>query len=119
MEVIKYAKEHGNQAAERQFGPTECVIRKWRKAESTIKEMRKMKRANRGSKAHHPNLEKALIKWIQDTRRDCLGVNTTTVRLQALRLAKEQSITKFKASMNWCRRFFERNNLSIRRKNYH
>ena len=116
MEVIKYAKEHGNRAAERQFGPTECVIRKWRKAESTIKEMRKVKRANRGSKARHPNLEKALIKWIQDTRRDCLGVSTTTVRLQALRLAKEQSIAEFKASMNWCRRLFGRNNLSIRRR---
>ena len=71
---------------------------------------------NRGSKAHHHNLEKALIKWIQDTRRDCLGVNTTIVRLQALRLAKEQSITEFKKSMNWCRRFFGRNNLSIRRR---
>ena len=116
MEVIKYAKEHGNRAVERQFGPTKCEIRKWRKAESTIKEMRKMKRANRGSKAHHPNLEKVLIRWIQDTRRDCLGVTTTTVRLQALRLAKEQSITEFKASMNWCRKFFGRNNLSIRRR---
>ena len=115
-EVIKYAKEHGNWAAERQFGPTKCVSRKWRKSESTINEMRNMKRANRGSKAHHPNLEKALIKCIQDTRRDCLGVDTTTVRLQALRLAKEQSITKFKASMNWCRRFFGRNNLSKRRR---
>ena len=67
MEVIKYAKEHGNWAAEQQFGPTECVIRKWRKTKSTIKEMQKMKRANRGSKAHHSNLEKVLIKWIQDT----------------------------------------------------
>lgn len=116
LEVITYAKEHGNRAAERQFGPTECVIRKWRKAESTIKEMLKLKRANRGSKAHHPNLEKALFKWIEDTRRDCLGVSTTTVRLQALRLAKEQSIVEFKASMNWCRRFFGRNKLSIRRR---
>ena len=62
MEVIKYAEEHGNQAAEQQFGPTECVIRKCRKAESTIKKMQKMKRVNRGSKAHHPNLEKVLIK---------------------------------------------------------
>ena len=59
-----------------------------------------MKRANRGLKAHHPNLEKVLIKWIQDTRQDCLGVNITTVHLQALRLAKEQSITEFKVSMN-------------------
>uniref|UniRef100_A0A8C4SNJ3 HTH CENPB-type domain-containing protein n=1 Tax=Erpetoichthys calabaricus TaxID=27687 RepID=A0A8C4SNJ3_ERPCA len=115
-EVITYAKEHGNRAAERKFGPTECVIRKWRKAESTIKEMRKVKRANRGSKAHHPNLEKALIKWIEDTRRDCLGVSTTTIRLQALRLAKEQNIPEFKALMNWCRRFFGRNKLSIRRR---
>lgn len=62
MKVIKYAKENGNPAAERQFGPTEYAIKKWRNAESTIKEMRKVKRANRGSKAHHPNLEKALIK---------------------------------------------------------
>uniref|UniRef100_A0A8C4RS32 HTH CENPB-type domain-containing protein n=1 Tax=Erpetoichthys calabaricus TaxID=27687 RepID=A0A8C4RS32_ERPCA len=116
LEMITYAKELGNRAAERKFGPTECVIRKWRKAKSTIKEMRKVKRANRGSKAHHPNLEKALIKWIEDSRHDCLGVSTTTVCLQALRLAKEQNIPEFKASMNWCWRFFGRNKLSIRRR---
>jgi hypothetical protein len=38
--VIEYAKEHGNRAAERQFGPqpTEKMIRTWRKQEQQLKE---------------------------------------------------------------------------------
>lgn len=52
LNLISYAKEHGNRAAERQFGspPTECMIRQWRKHEEQPLKMPK-KKALRGKQA--------------------------------------------------------------------
>lgn len=46
LEVIKYAKEHGNRAAERHFGPppTEKMIREWKKQEEQLKGLSKHKK---------------------------------------------------------------------------
>ena len=36
LEVISYAKTHGNTAAERHFGPTEKLVQDWRRQELTL-----------------------------------------------------------------------------------
>ena len=47
LKVIKYAKKHGNRAAERHFGPppTENVIRLWRQQEEQLLKMPGQKKA--------------------------------------------------------------------------
>ena len=46
LQVIKYAKENGNRATERHFGPppTEKMIRTWRRQENELKEAKHSKR---------------------------------------------------------------------------
>ena len=51
LQVVKCAAENGNRAAERKFGASEKLVRDWRKAEVTLTEMKKTKKANRGLKA--------------------------------------------------------------------
>lgn len=66
--VISYAKEHGNRATERPFGPppTECVIRQWRKQEEQFLKMPKKKKALRGKPEKWANLEQRLKTWIME-----------------------------------------------------
>ena len=47
LKVIKYAKKHGNRAAERHFGPppTEGVSRLWRRQEEKLLQMPREKKA--------------------------------------------------------------------------
>ncbi|KAH1166903.1 hypothetical protein KIL84_016075, partial [Mauremys mutica] len=80
-----YAKEHGNRAAERQFGPspTECMIRQWRKQEEQLLKMPKKKKALRGKPAKWPNLEQRLKTWIMEQRQSGLCVSTKHIQYQA------------------------------------
>jgi hypothetical protein len=68
--VIKYAKEHGNRAAERQFGPrpTEKIIRTWRKQEQQLKEANPNNRSLRRGTVNWPELEEELKPCILDKR---------------------------------------------------
>ena len=61
LQVISYAKEHGNRAAGRKFDVDESNVRKWRRNKEDIKKMPSMKKARRGKKAQHPELEKLCL----------------------------------------------------------
>ena len=49
LKVIQFAKEHGNKAAAREFGPppTSAMIRRWRKEEEELSKLPRIKRAAR------------------------------------------------------------------------
>ena len=53
LKVIQFAKEHGNKAAARLFGPppTSAMIRRWRKEEEELSKLPRIKRAARGKSA--------------------------------------------------------------------
>ena len=57
LEVVEYAKENGNCAAERKFGISEKLARDWRKKEDALRIIKKMKRALRGKKPRWGALE--------------------------------------------------------------
>lgn len=59
LRVIAYAKEHGNRAAERHFGPppTEKMIRTWRNQEEDLKKATHSKYNLRRGTAQWPELE--------------------------------------------------------------
>ena len=59
LKVIQFAKEHGNKAAAREFGPppTSAMIRRWRTEEEELSKLPRMKRAARGKSATWLNLE--------------------------------------------------------------
>ena len=45
LRVIKYAEEHGNRGAEREFSVSEKLVRFWRKQKEVLQSMPKTKRA--------------------------------------------------------------------------
>ena len=114
LEVVKYAAENGNRSAERKFGVSEKLVRDWRKAEVTLTEMKKTKKANRGLKARWPQLEKQVHTWVLEQRSAGRGLSTVQLRLHAQVVAKEMNINDFAGGPSWCYRFMQRNRLSIR-----
>lgn len=63
LNVVAFAKENGNRAAERKFNVSEKIVRDWRKKEDELRSTKKTKKANRSGKASWPVLEENLRKW--------------------------------------------------------
>ena len=69
IKVVQAAKESSNSEAARHYCISEKLVRDWRKAENTIKELPVTKCANRGQKQEKwPRLEKELAKWVLSQR---------------------------------------------------
>ncbi|CAJ0949590.1 unnamed protein product [Ranitomeya imitator] len=118
LEVVKYAKEHGNRAAERHFGPppTEKMIREWKKHEDQLQKMDKDKKCFRGHTAKWPHLEVDVKEWIIRHRNNEYSVSTKMIIYEAKRLAAEKGIQVFTGSPSWCYRFMKRCGLAMRTK---
>lgn len=116
LQIVKYAAENGNRAAERKFGVSEKLVRDWRKTEVTLTQMKKTKKANRGLKARWPELEERVHRWVLEQRAAGRGLSTVQLRLHAMVVAKEMNIpvNDFAGGPSWCYRFMQRNRLSIR-----
>lgn len=73
--------------------------------------MPRTKMADRGRDPLFPQIETQLRKWVTDQRQQGLGVTITELRTQALSIAKsDPSAQDFKASVEWCYAFFNRQN---------
>uniref|UniRef100_L7MZP6 HTH CENPB-type domain-containing protein n=1 Tax=Anolis carolinensis TaxID=28377 RepID=L7MZP6_ANOCA len=118
LEVIKYAKEHGNRAAERHFGspPTEKMIREWRKQEDQLQKADKSKHTFRGRTAKWPQIDVEMKEWITRHRNNGFSVSTKMIIYEAKRLAAEKGIEEFTGSPSWCYRFMRRCGLAMRTK---
>ena len=57
LKAIEYAVAHGNRAAARHFNVNESMVRKWRKQEEALRQVKKNKLSFRGHKARWPELE--------------------------------------------------------------
>ncbi|KAF6081661.1 hypothetical protein HJG60_008709 [Phyllostomus discolor] len=118
LEVVKYAKEYGNRAAERHFGPppTEKMIREWRKQEDQLQKTDKTKQCFRGHAAKWPQLEADMKEWITSHRNNGFSVSTKMIICEAKRLAAERGIQDFTGSPSWCHRFMKRCGLAVHTK---
>ena len=50
LKIIQFAEEHGNRAAQREFGIVESNVRLWRKSKENLQKMPRLQRADRGRK---------------------------------------------------------------------
>ncbi|XP_015228044.1 PREDICTED: uncharacterized protein LOC107083375 isoform X1 [Cyprinodon variegatus] len=117
LKAISYAEEHGNRAAAREFKINESMVRKWRKLENKLKQVKKTQLSFRGHKARWPELEERLERWIIEQRTSGASVSTVTVRRKAVTLAEEMKIEHFQGGPSWCFRFMKRCHFSIRTRN--
>ncbi|RVE56244.1 hypothetical protein OJAV_G00219250 [Oryzias javanicus] len=60
LKAISYAEEHGNRAAAREYKINESMVRKWRKLENELRQVKKTQLSFRGHKAKWPELEEKL-----------------------------------------------------------
>ncbi|XP_069606515.1 uncharacterized protein [Ranitomeya imitator] len=113
LKVVKFAKQHGNRAAERQFGrpPTEKMIREWRKQENQLQKMDKTKRGFRGHPAQWPQLELEMKSWVVNHRNYGFSVSSKMIIEEAKRIATEKGIEDFIGTDSWCYRFLKRSGL--------
>lgn len=51
LKAISHAVEHGNRAAAREFNVNESMVRKWRKQQDDLRQVKKTQRSFRGNKA--------------------------------------------------------------------
>lgn len=99
LNVIQLAKEKGNRAAGREYGIDASVIRRWRANEEKLKSLPKGKKANRGRKSRHPQLERDVVTCIKSLRESARAVSTVQAWTKALDLTKVCKIGDF-ASCN-------------------
>ena len=119
LKVISFAENANNSAASRHFGISEKLVRDWRKNQSVLENIPKSKKALRHGIASFPKLEKALNDWVLNSRQNGYAVTRTGIRLQAMKLAKDEKFavaTTFRASAGWCTRFMTRHGLSLRQR---
>ncbi|KAF4092990.1 hypothetical protein AMELA_G00027190 [Ameiurus melas] len=114
LKAISHAEEHGNRAAAREFNINESMVRKWRKQQDDLRQVKKTKQSFRGNKARWLHLEDKLEQWVVEQRAAGISVSTITIRINATALASELGINDFKGGPSWCFRFMRRRNLSIR-----
>ena len=106
LAAIRFAKAHGNKAAQREFSINESNIRDWRKKKDRLEKLPKSKMADKGSKAHHPVLKEELMSFVTDRRRRAVRVSMRELRKEAKKIAKRQKITTFGGSINWVYAFY-------------
>ena len=64
LKAISHAIEHGNRAAAREYNINESMVRKWRKQEDNLRQVKKTKQSFRGNKTRWPQLEDKLEQWV-------------------------------------------------------
>jgi hypothetical protein len=114
LQVVQYAKENSNRAAERHFGPppTGKMIREWWKQENQLITLEKNKHSFCTRTAKWPQLETDVKNWVRDHRNNGISVSTKMIICEARRWATTH-ITDFAGTPAWCYRFMKRNGLSM------
>uniref|UniRef100_A0A8C5WM40 HTH CENPB-type domain-containing protein n=1 Tax=Leptobrachium leishanense TaxID=445787 RepID=A0A8C5WM40_9ANUR len=114
LNAISHAVQHGNRAAAREFNINESMVRKWRKQEDALHQVKKTKLSFRGNKARWPQLEDKIEQCVIEQRTAGRSVSTVSIRLKATAIARDMEINDFRGGPSWCFRFMKRRNLSIR-----
>ena len=79
LKAIEYAVAHGNRAAARQFNVKESMVRKWRKQEDALRQVKKNKLSFRGHKARWSQLEDRIEQWVIEQRTASRSVSTVSI----------------------------------------
>ena len=85
LQVINFAEQHTNAAAEREFGINEKMIRDWRKKKTQLEALERPLKKMRQNSSPVEALERELIHWVTDLRRQGYIVTRGTIRLRALK----------------------------------
>ena len=103
LEVISYAKEHGNRAAQRNFGPDESQVRYWRRQEQRLRSAvgKRKKACLRHGNVKWPDLEKELKDWVVNNRNSGYCDTTKMIMNHSREIARTRGVVGFRGSSSW------------------
>lgn len=119
LQVIVFAENRGNRAAEREFSVSEKLVRDWRKQKVSLKNTNLSRRAFRGPKTGmFPVIDEEVLGFVKELRNNGCSISYEMLQLKAREVARKNNIplTQFKASRGWVMRFMRRNNMAMRRR---
>jgi transposase-like protein len=110
LKVIREAEKTNNCAAARKFNVTENNVRRWRQQKNDLSNSSGTRTAFRGpKKGRFDEIEVEVVKYINDIRREGFPVTRESVQFKGREVARNLSISQFKASTGWCTRMMRRN----------
>ena len=89
LQVVSFAKENSNRAAEVQFFVSEKLVRDWCKVKPSLEKLLKTKRAQRGKASKYQEMEKKLFDWVSNRRSNGYIVTMLQIQLQALKFSND------------------------------
>ena len=95
LQVINFAEENSNRAAEVQFSVSEKFVTDCRKAEGSLEKLLKTRKGWQEKVAKYPEMEKKLFDWVSNKKSNGYIVTMLQIQLQALKFSNDVS---FKAS---------------------
>ena len=101
--MISYAKEHGNRAAQRNFGPDESQVRYWRRQEQRLRSAvgKRKKACLRHGNVKWPDLEKELKDWVVNNRNSGYCDTTKMIMNHSREIARTRGVVGFRGSSSW------------------
>lgn len=89
LEVVSYAEQHSNAAAERKYGVNEKLVRDWRKNKTELISLDSPLKQMRRNPSPLEALEKDLFNWVTELRQQGYIVSRGAIRVQALQRLKK------------------------------
>jgi hypothetical protein len=110
LKVIREAEETNNCAAARKFKVTENNVRRWRQQKTDLSNSSGTRTAFRGpKKGRFDEIDTEVVKYVTDMRREGFPVTRESIQFKGMEIARNLSISEFKASAGWCTRMMRRN----------
>lgn len=110
LKVIREAEETNNCAAARKFNVTENNVRRWRQQKTDLSNSSGTRTAFRGpKKGRFDEIDTEVVKYVTDMRREGFPVTRESIQFKGMEIARNLSISEFKASAGWCTRMMRRN----------
>ncbi|XP_061180799.1 serine-rich adhesin for platelets-like [Saccostrea echinata] len=114
LEVVAYAIQTNNMAAQRKYGVGEKLIRYWRKQRSNLENSKKNLRKLTPSRCAWPDLDALLKSWFFEQIEWGSALSLEIIRQKAIEFAEILKIDDFSGHVAWVARFLNRNKISLR-----
>lgn len=116
LKVIKFAEEKGKHAAAKFFNDDRKRVREWSQNKSKIENGSKTQKRlpGAGRPVKYKEIDQKLMIWFKEKRSAGIHVTGKAMRIEALRLHKENGSQSFKASLGWFNKFKRRHKITFR-----
>ncbi|XP_062604991.1 serine-rich adhesin for platelets-like isoform X1 [Saccostrea cucullata] len=114
LEVVNYAIQTNNMAAQRRYGVGEKLVRYWRKQKTNLENSKKNLKKLKPGRSDWPDLDALLRSWSFEQIEWGNVLSVEIIRQKAIEFAEMLKIDDFSGCVTWVARFLKRNKISLR-----